>query len=50
MLWTAIAHIQRTEPDIVSVVYTGDIDATKEQIILKVEVSICIVPRMEVAG
>ena len=38
MLWTAIAAIQRTEPDVVSVVYSGDVDATKEQIIEKVKV------------
>jgi alpha-1,2-mannosyltransferase len=30
--------IQRTEPDIVSVVYSGDLDATKEQIIANVKV------------
>lgn len=39
VLWTAVALIQRTEPDIVSVVYTGDTDATKEEIIGKVKVS-----------
>ena len=44
-MWTAIAHIQRTEPDIVSVVYTGDIDVTKEQIVSKVKVGIPIVAR-----
>ncbi|KAJ3551117.1 hypothetical protein NM688_g4919 [Phlebia brevispora] len=37
VLWTAIALIQRTEPDIISVVYSGDTDATKEQIIAKVK-------------
>jgi len=31
--------MQRTDPDIVSVVYSGDIDATKEEIIGKVKVS-----------
>lgn len=41
MLWTAVALIQRTEPDIISVVYTGDTDATKEEIIRKVKVSLC---------
>ena len=40
VLWTAIAHIQRTEQDIVCVVYTGDVDATKEQIISKVKVNV----------
>ncbi|KAJ4002142.1 mannosyltransferase [Lentinula boryana] len=37
VLWTAIAAIQRTEPNIVSIVYSGDIDATKEEIISKVK-------------
>ncbi|KAF5367020.1 hypothetical protein D9758_003860 [Tetrapyrgos nigripes] len=35
VLWAAVAHIQRTEPDMISVVYTGDTDATKEDIIKK---------------
>lgn len=38
MLWTAIAALQRSDPDIVSVVYSGDIDASKEEIIDKVKV------------
>lgn len=38
VLWTAIALMQRTEPDVISVVYSGDIDATKEQIVAKVKV------------
>lgn len=38
VLWTAVALIQRTEPEVISVVYTGDADATKEEIIAKVEV------------
>ncbi|KAH9948253.1 mannosyltransferase [Amylocystis lapponica] len=37
VLWTAIAIMQRSEPDVVSVVYSGDVDATKEQIIAKVK-------------
>ncbi|KAI0345566.1 mannosyltransferase [Trametopsis cervina] len=37
VLWTAVALIQRTEPDVISVVYTGDTDATKEEIIQKVK-------------
>ncbi|KAF7974291.1 hypothetical protein HWV62_12432 [Athelia sp. TMB] len=37
VLWTAIAMIQRTEPDIVSVVYSGDTDASKAEIIDKVK-------------
>lgn len=40
MLWTAIALIQRTEPDVISVVYSGDTDATKDEIISKVKVSL----------
>jgi hypothetical protein len=39
VLWTAIAHIQRTEPNIISVVYTGDVDVSKKQIISKAKVS-----------
>jgi hypothetical protein len=38
VLWTAVALMQRTEPEVISVVYTGDTDATKEEIIVKVEV------------
>ncbi|KIP05207.1 glycosyltransferase family 4 protein, partial [Phlebiopsis gigantea 11061_1 CR5-6] len=37
VLWTAIALMQRTEPDVVSVVYSGDVDATKDDIIQKVK-------------
>ncbi|KAF7798297.1 hypothetical protein EIP86_009517 [Pleurotus ostreatoroseus] len=37
VLWTAIALLQRTEPDMISVVYSGDTDATKDQIISKVK-------------
>ncbi|KAI0931011.1 hypothetical protein AcV7_005038 [Taiwanofungus camphoratus] len=37
VLWTAIATLQRSEPDIVSVVYSGDTDATKEDIIENVK-------------
>ncbi|KAI0320971.1 mannosyltransferase [Amylostereum chailletii] len=37
VLWTAIAFMQRTEPDVVSVVYSGDVNVTKEQIIEKVK-------------
>lgn len=39
VLWTAIKAMQRNEPDIVSVVYSGDIDASKTEIIDKVLVS-----------
>lgn len=37
VLWTAIASIQRTNPDVVSIVYSGDVDASKEEIIAKVK-------------
>ncbi|KAH7928759.1 glycosyltransferase family 4 protein [Leucogyrophana mollusca] len=37
VLWAAIASIQRDEPDVISVVYTGDVDATKQTIIDKVQ-------------
>ena len=38
VLWAAIAIMQRTEPDVVSVVYSGATDASKEDIIAKVQV------------
>jgi hypothetical protein len=38
VLWTAIAMMQREHRDVVSVVYSGDTDATKEEIISKVKV------------
>ncbi|KAF6755846.1 mannosyltransferase [Ephemerocybe angulata] len=37
VLWTAIAHVQRTRPNVVSVVYSGDTDATKQEILAKVQ-------------
>ncbi|TFK27677.1 mannosyltransferase [Coprinopsis marcescibilis] len=37
VLWTAIASIQRAHPDVLSVVYSGDIDTTKGQILEKVK-------------
>jgi len=37
VLWTVVALLQRTSPDIVSVVYSGDGDAGKEEIISKVK-------------
>jgi ALG11 mannosyltransferase N-terminus len=40
VLWTAIALMQRTEPDVISVVYSGDTDASKEQIIAKAKVRV----------
>ncbi|KAJ7857603.1 mannosyltransferase [Mycena leptocephala] len=36
VLWTAIAYIQRTHPDLLCVVYTGDTSATKSSILKKV--------------
>ncbi len=38
VLWTAVALMQRTEPDVISVIYSGDTDASKEQIIAKAKV------------
>ena len=40
VLWAAIRSIQSKEPDIISVVYSGDTDTTKEKIIEKIKVSI----------
>ncbi|KAH7339450.1 glycosyltransferase family 4 protein [Rhizoctonia solani] len=37
VLWAAIAYLQRTNSRVLSVVYTGDTDATKEEIITKVK-------------
>ncbi|TCD65775.1 asparagine-linked glycosylation protein [Steccherinum ochraceum] len=37
VLWTAIAFLQRTEPNIISVIYSGDVDATKDEILAKVK-------------
>jgi alpha-1,2-mannosyltransferase len=37
VLWTAIAATQLAHPNCVSLVYTGDVDATKEQIIAQVK-------------
>ena len=42
MLWTAVALLQRTSPDFISVVYSGDGDAEKDEIIAKVKVRYCI--------
>lgn len=44
MLWTAIALMQRTEPDVISVIYSGDTDASKEQIIAKAKVRPLVFP------
>ncbi|KAJ7145790.1 glycosyltransferase family 4 protein [Mycena epipterygia] len=37
VLWVAIAYIQRTHPDLLCVVYTGDTSATKSSILEKVQ-------------
>ena len=52
MLWAAIAILQRTEPDVVSVVYSGDTDASKEEILAKVQVRCraCLVERLRADG
>ncbi|GAA5801088.1 hypothetical protein HPULCUR_006530 [Helicostylum pulchrum] len=36
VLWTAIRDVQKDFPNVICAVYTGDIDATKEQILKKV--------------
>jgi alpha-1,2-mannosyltransferase len=40
VLWTAIRDVQRDFPNVICAVYTGDVEATKEQIINKVKVCI----------
>ncbi|KAG8955844.1 asparagine-linked glycosylation protein [Tulasnella sp. 424] len=35
VLWTAVAYLQRTEPDVICAIYTGDKDATKDEILAK---------------
>ncbi|KAF8333595.1 uncharacterized protein EI90DRAFT_3052511 [Cantharellus anzutake] len=37
VLWCAVSYMQENESDVISVVYTGDVDATKEEIITKVQ-------------
>jgi hypothetical protein len=44
VLWTAVALMQRTEPDVISIIYSGDTDASKEQIIAKVKVRPLVFP------
>ena len=39
MLWTAIACLHRAADNIICLVYTGDVDATKREIVEKVKVS-----------
>ena len=38
VLWAAIASMQRDDPALIACVYTGDVDASKEEIIAKVKV------------
>ena len=40
VLWGAIVYLQRTQPDIISVIYTGDKGVTKDGIISKVKVKL----------
>lgn len=41
VLWTAIAHIQKTQPEVISLVYSGDHpQASKEAILAKINVSL----------
>ncbi|KAF7729975.1 asparagine-linked glycosylation protein [Apophysomyces ossiformis] len=42
VLWTAIRDVQREFPEVISVVYTGDTDCSKEHILLKVKTRFCI--------
>ena len=44
MLWTAVALMQRTETDVISVIYSGDTDASKEEIIAKAKVRPLVFP------
>lgn len=40
VLWSALAHIQRTQPEVIILVYSGDYPtASKEDILNKVKVS-----------
>lgn len=40
MLWTAIAHLQKAKPDVISLVYSGDYPtASKQEILSKINVS-----------
>ncbi len=41
VLWCAISYLQENEPDVIAIVYTGDVDASKEQIVSKVHVCPC---------
>jgi len=39
VLWTAVSAVQRTEPDIITVIYTGDVDTSKQGILDSVKVT-----------
>lgn len=47
VLWSAIAILQAKEPEIVGIIYSGDIDATKTQVLDKVKVIDCLCPLLE---
>ncbi|KZO96898.1 glycosyltransferase family 4 protein [Calocera viscosa TUFC12733] len=47
VLWAAVADFQRTAPNVISVVYTGDTDATKQEILEKVKARFGITLRPE---
>ncbi|KZT57279.1 glycosyltransferase family 4 protein [Calocera cornea HHB12733] len=47
VLWAAVADFQRSSPNVISVVYTGDTDATKQEIIDKVKARFGITLRPE---
>lgn len=40
VLWAAVACLQREEPDVICLVYTGDIDASRQEIVDKVKVGV----------
>lgn len=42
VLWTEVARLQRTDPQIISVVYSGDVTAGKDKIIELVKVGVLI--------
>lgn len=44
MLWAAVACVQREEPDVVCLIYTGDVQATKDEIVNKVKVGCLVMP------
>lgn len=49
-MWTAIAALQRTDPDVLSVIYTGDIDASKGKIIAKVKVKVAVTIKLSISS